>query len=75
MKSKSLHNRNGEEEEDDVVDNDDDNEKKDEELMRLCTPLPVSSPIFIMSTSGTTGSPKVMEQGYGVLLNQVSTII
>jgi acetoacetyl-CoA synthetase len=37
--------------------------------------LPFDQPVYIMFSSGTTGKPKSMVQGYGVLLNHLKELI
>ena len=37
--------------------------------------LPFDHPVYIMFSSGTTGKPKCMVQGVGVLLNQFSDVV
>ncbi len=37
--------------------------------------LPFDHPVYIMFSSGTTGKPKCMVQGYGVLINQLKELL
>jgi len=37
--------------------------------------LPFDHPVYIMFTSGTTGKPKCMVQGVGVLLNEIRDVV
>lgn len=37
--------------------------------------LPFDHPVYIMFSSGTTGKPKCMVQGFGVLLNQLRDVV
>ncbi len=37
--------------------------------------LPFNHPVYVMFSSGTTGKPKCMVQGYGVLLNHLKELI